>query len=329
MSSEKVIAAIQKSNSFLIITHANSEGDALGSEIALCLMLRSMGKKAVIINEDPVPEEYAFLPNADLVQTFHARHLKNSYDAYILVDCAEFSRSGELARMPFAGKPVINIDHHISNTNFGTVNWVDPDASSASEMIYRLFKKMNVSFTRETAMLLYVGIMTDTGSFKYSNTSAATLAAASELVGCGIDVASVHRKIYESVPLNDMVFLLKLLPTMKSALRGKIVWFTVRAAAFKKQSVTFDLSEHLLGFARSIKGVEAVAVFKENLGVKNEIRINLRSQGRVDVNALARMFGGGGHKTASGATVRGTLVSVERNVVRAIRAAVEAVGSSS
>ncbi|HNX81637.1 MAG TPA: bifunctional oligoribonuclease/PAP phosphatase NrnA [Candidatus Omnitrophota bacterium] len=329
MSIEHVIAAIQKNNNFLVITHANSEGDALGSELALCLLLRSMGKKAVIINEDPVPEEYAFLPNADLVQTFHERYLKSSFDAYILVDCAELSRCGELARMPFDAKPVINIDHHISNTNFGTVNWVDPVASSASEMVYRLYKKMEAPFTYETAMQLYVGIMTDTGSFKYSNTLAATHAAAAELIASGIDVAKVHRQVYESVPLKDMVFLSKLLPALKTSLHGKIIWFSVKASALKKQSTSFDLSEHLLAFGRSVRGVEVVAVFKENLGVKNEIRINLRSQGSVDVNAIARSFGGGGHTTASGATARGKISVVERNVVRAIRTAVEALGNPS
>ncbi len=170
MSIEKVIAQIRKHNNFLIITHANSEGDALGSELALCLLLRGIGKKVTLVNEDPVPAEYAFLPGADLVQTFRERYRRKTFGAYIFVDCAELSRSGSLAHMPFAGKPVINIDHHISNTNFGTVNWVDPDASSASEMVYRLYKKMGIAFTRESALQLYVGIMTDTGSFKYSNT---------------------------------------------------------------------------------------------------------------------------------------------------------------
>jgi phosphoesterase RecJ-like protein len=186
-------------------------------------------------------------------------------------------------------------------------------------MIYKLYKKLCLSLDRDTALLLYVGILTDTGSFHYPNTTSFTHKAVSELLRYNLDIIQIYKNIYENIPLADIKLLSRILPHMRISAGGKLAWFQVKRNMLKKRRLSFDLTENLLGFARTIKGVEVVVLFKENLGVKDEIRVNLRSQGKIDVNKIASLFGGGGHKTASGATVRGKIDYVRRKVLTKIK----------
>jgi phosphoesterase RecJ-like protein len=254
-----------------------------------------------------------------------------AFDCFVAVDCSDERRTGEVYRLngdpggAGARKPILNIDHHISNGFFGTVNWVDPQASCACEMVYELYKRLGVALDKKAALALYAGIVTDTGSFRYTNTSAHTHAVASELIACGVPVAAIYRSIYASIPLEDLRLLLRVLPTMKVELGGKVVWFQLRKELLKKAgAVTIDLGESVLNFGRSLKDVEVVILFKENLTRQNEVRVNFRSQGAIDVNQIARAFGGGGHKTASGCTVKGALDALRRRVLQKVRQAVYA-----
>jgi phosphoesterase RecJ-like protein len=186
-------------------------------------------------------------------------------------------------------------------------------------MIYKLYKKLGLSLDRETALCLYVGMLTDTGSFRYPNTTSFTHKAVSGLLRYNLDIPEIYKNIYENIPLEDLRLLSKILPEMRIAADGKIAWFQLKRNILKNKKLSFDLTENLLGFARVIKDVEAMALFKENLGVKDEVRVNLRSRGEVDVNKIAQFFGGGGHKTASGATVRGKIDQVRRKVLAKIK----------
>jgi phosphoesterase RecJ-like protein len=174
-------------------------------------------------------------------------------------------------------------------------------------------------FDRDTALCLYAGILADTSSFRYSNTSPATHKAAAELLKYNLDVPFIYQSIYENIPFQDMRLLIRILPKIGRAAAGRIAWFQIKQKLLKNKKISFDLTDHVLSFGRAIKDVEVVALFKENLGVKNEIRINLRSQGKVDVNKIAAYFGGGGHKTASGATVCGKIEQVRRRVLAKIK----------
>jgi phosphoesterase RecJ-like protein len=204
--------------------------------------------------------------------------------------------------------------------NFGDVNWIDPRASSCSEMIYRLHDALGLLMDRDTAVLLYTGILTDTGSFRYTNTTCFTHKVVSELLKFNLDIPKIYKSIYEDIPFEDMKLLARILPAVRREANGKVIWFQIKHNMLRNKKLSFDLSEHILAFGRAIKGAEVVALFKENLGVKNEIRINLRSQGKVDVNKIAQFFGGGGHKTASGATVHGKIDAVRKRVLAKIKA---------
>ncbi len=320
MSLKKIINCIKQENNFLITSHTSPEGDALGSELAFYLMLKKLGKNAWIVNEDPVPDAYGFLPAQEVIKKFGHNTKNIKFDIFAALDCSDLKRTGDVYRLNTRNAKIINIDHHISNINFGTLNWVEPYVSSASEMVYSLYKAMHIPFDNQTAMLLYVGMLTDTGSFRYSNTRSSTHLAVAELLKYDIDVVQIYRNAYENIPLEDIRLLNKIIPSMKVQLEGKVAWFQVNKKVLKEHiDASFDLSEHLLSFARSIKGVEVALLFRENFDTKDEIRVNFRSQGKVDVNKIAACFGGGGHKTASGATVRGKINNVRRQVLNKIK----------
>ena len=321
MSLKKVVECVKRNKRFLITTHTNPEGDALGAELAFYMFLKKMGKSALIINDDSVPATYAFLPHLKNIRQLNHKLKKNKFDCFVILDCSDLARCGEVSKFSKDIKTSINIDHHISNGKFATINWVEPGASSASEMVYKLYKKMHLPLDKDIAMCLYVGMLTDTGSFRYPNTTALTHKTVSELLKFNLNSAQIYKNIYESVPFQDLQLLSKILPNLKVQFNGKVAWVQIRQDLLKGKKISLDLSEHILSFARAIKDVEAVVLFKENLKGKNEIRVNLRSQGKIDVNKIAHFFGGGGHKTASGCTIRGKIDEVRRKVLAKIREA--------
>ena len=177
---------------------------------------------------------------------------------------------------------------------------------------------MHVNIEPETATALYAGIITDTGSFRYPNTGAFTHQAAAELMRCGIDSSAIYRQLYQSIPIAELKILGKILPMIKRAAGGKIAWFSVSQKSLGVTRVDFDLSDQVLAFGRAVEGVEVAVLFRENRKAPEEIRVNLRSHGKVDVSKVASCFSGGGHKTASGCTVTGTLAQVRAKVIRKI-----------
>ncbi len=319
MSLKKAIASIKRNNAFIITSHLNLEGDALGSQIAFYILLKKLGKVAFMVNEDEVPKSYDFLPYSNKIMLFNKGLLKKlAVDCFAILDCSDLSRCGNVSVLS-GDKPTLNIDHHTSNSFFGSVNWVEPRVSSTAQMVYELYKALNVRFDKESALALYVGILTDTGSFRYSNTSGYTHRIVSELMNYKINVTDIYKKIYENMSFKDLKKLLEILPTIKMAEKGKIAWFLIKGNPLKDKNSIFDISENVLSFARAIKGVEVVVLFKENPNKNNEIRMNLRSQGKVDVNRVAGFFGGGGHKTASGATVCGDPSKIRKKVIAKLK----------
>jgi len=319
ISLKKAAAAIRKYKSFLISVHTSPEGDALGSELAFARLIKKLGKQAIIVNEDPLPQEYTFLPDADSIKLYSDKMKIPDFDCMVVLDCSDLSRTGEVAKLNKNKTPVINIDHHISNTKFGDFHAIDATASSASEVVFKFYKEMRVPLDKDTALLLYTGILTDTGSFRYSNTTFFTHKMATELMRFNFDVYQVYRNIYENIPFSDMQLLSKVLSKIHRVSGGRVCWVEIPAKLLRHKQLSFDLTDHILSFLRAIKGTQVSALFKENLGVRNEIRFNLRSTGLVDVNEIAHAFGGGGHKTASGCTASGRLSDVRKKVIAKIR----------
>ncbi len=322
MRLEAIACFIRSHKSFLISVHTNLDGDALGSELAFARLLKKIGKRAMCVNDDDLPYGYDFLPGVRTLRRYRDGMKPGDFDCMAVLDCSDLRRTGKVASL--AGtRDILNIDHHISNSKFGDANLVVPKACCTCELIYALFRHMGIPIDRNSALLLYAGILTDTGSFRYSNTQPSTHRMAAELLATGVRASEVYKKLYASVPYEDVRLLSRILPTMRTDAGGKIVWFQLPRSLFHGRNVvSFDLSESILNFARSVKGVEVALLFKENPG--HEVRVNFRSQGVTDVNRLAAMFGGGGHRTAAGATIRGTsLERARRMVLKKVRASFE------
>jgi phosphoesterase RecJ-like protein len=318
MSLRKVIASIKRNKKFLVTTHLNLEGDALGSEIAFRRLIQRLGKEVYIVNDDQVPSNYDFLPGADKIIKFK-KGLKIEFDCFVILDCADLTRCGSVGTLALETKPILNIDHHTSNTRFGSINWIKPRVSSTARMVYELYKEMGVRLDKEAAVAIYVGILTDTGSFRYSNTTSYTHKIVAELMQYGFNITDIYKRIYENITLRDMKLLTAILPKVRLDGQGRIAWFQIKRELLKGKKIFFDLTEYVLSFARAIKGIEVAVLFKESPIAKNEIRVNLRSQGKVDVNRIAAFFGGGGHKTASGATLRASLTVARKKVLAKIK----------
>lgn len=302
MEISKIKIFLKGHKRFLISAHTSPEGDSLGAQLAFAGALKSTGKSCDIVNSDRYPAEYAFLPGVEGIKT----HPKNrKYSAAIILDCSDISRIGSAANFLEKDLPILNIDHHISNEYFGDINVVDAQASSTCEILYSLFKKLKIKINRDMAVCLYAGIVTDTGSFRYTNTRASTHLAAYNLLKCGVGAAQVFRNIYENMSFSDLKLINKILFNIKKDPTGRVAWVKVTDAMLKKYKPRIDLSDNVLNFIRSIKGIEASLIFREIINDQGRnIRVNLRSKGNVDVNKIAKHFGGGGHKTASGITLR-------------------------
>ena len=314
---KKVVQAIRKHKRFLVTSHVNLEGDALGSQLAMAGLLKNLKKECILYDNDKVPWRFLFLPGVGLVR--NKLNEDEKIDAAIVLDCPNLKRTGKVKKAVEKMKYIINVDHHISNEKFGDVNWVDPDASSAGEMVYRLFKEFKSPITREAALALYISILTDTGSFNYSNTSRLTHEIVSDLLGHGIEPQSVSHFIYENKTLGELRLLGRALKNLKQASGNKIAYITVRKKDFDATKTTPIVCENFVNFARSLKDVEVGAFFREETKGKKRFNVSLRSTGKISVNKIASHFGGGGHKNAAGCVVQGSFEDVKNKVLRRIR----------
>jgi phosphoesterase RecJ-like protein len=307
----KIIEAIKKYNKFLITAHINLEGDSLGSQLGMKVLLESIGKTVIVVDNDPVPDHYKFLPGADEISNDASGRI--DFEAAIVLDCPTLKRAGKVRDLIGKGKFVINVDHHISNEKFGDVNWVDPNASSAGEMVYKIYKGMGVGISKEAALVLYIAILTDTGSFNYENTSSVTHEIAGELLGYGIEPARVSENVYERRSLEDIKLLGMVLATLRVNKGGDVAYLEVTERMLKETGADLLKSEGFVNYARSIDKVKIAIIFKEDKPGK--ISVSFRSKDEADVNKIAAFFGGGGHTKASGCVVEGTLAEVEKKIL--------------
>ena len=328
---KEIIGAIRKNNRFLITAHVNLEGDSLGSQLAMKELLKSIGKEAFILDNDPVPEHYKFLPGAGDVSIDPDKI--TDFEVAVILDCPTLNRVGRIKDViRKKAKLVLNIDHHISNEKFGDINWVEPHASSAGEMVYKLYKEMGVKLTKEVALSLYIAILTDTGSFNYDNTSSVTHEIAGELLGYGLDPAGVSESVYERRSVEDIKLLGLVLATLRVNKEGTVAYLQVTREMLKNTGADMAKSEGLINYARSIDKVRGAVLFKEDLKEKNKINVSFRSKGNgdtVDVNKVASFFGGGGHMRASGCIVTGILEEAKKQVLERVEEALNGRNSHS
>jgi bifunctional oligoribonuclease and PAP phosphatase NrnA len=318
MIKKQILETIKKHKHFLIAAHINPEGDSIGSQLAMANLLRSMGKTVRIVNADNVPKNLMFLPGTDQIETPLDKDQQNiKFDAAIILDCPNLERIGKVRQL-LNKQYIICIDHHISNDRFGDINWIDHKASSAGEMVYGLFETGNIAIDDANALCLYVAIMTDTGSFRYSNTTVKTHQIIADLLSYNLNPTKIYEHIYETKSFEVMKLLAEVLNNLQRSKDGTYVWFRVNDEMLKRNHLKPEATEDFIAFVRMIEGAEVVAYLREiDSGAK--VKISLRSKTDIDVNKIAGHFGGGGHQAASGCVIDANIDQAEKLLLRQIK----------
>jgi phosphoesterase RecJ-like protein len=310
MGMKKVIQAIKKYQRFLLSTHVNPEGDALAGTLALRHLLKRLGKKATIVNADRTPANYQFLPDTGKI-IHKIRNL--DYEVAILLDCPTPDRTGRVREILEKNKPLVNIDHHISNSFFGQINWVEPKSSSVCEMLFHLYQAFGL-LDKKAALYIYVGMLTDTGSFRFENTSCQTHACASQLLSFGLNVPKIYSQIYEQNSLEKLKIFARVLSRMRTRFHDQVVWSKVKNQEWRK--IATEEIEEIVNLLRSLRNTKVAFLLREI--DKQKIKASFRSKNSFDVNRLAANFGGGGHQRASGAVIYTSIARAERMILKAI-----------
>jgi len=309
----RVARALQDASSVAVLAHINPEGDAIGSTLAASLALRAAGKRVGAFNVDPVPSNLRHLPGVDELR----RELPNdeTYACYLVLDSSDLQRTGGLLDGRRPGAMVLNVDHHAGNTRFGDVNWIEPAASSAGEMVYCLLRTAGLPISADAAANLYAAILTDTGGFRYGNTTEESLRVAAELVAAGAVPEAIAQGLTANRVLGEWRLLAEVLAGLTVEANGRVAWIEITTAARQRAGVGLEVAEDFIEYPRNLAGVRIAVAFKELSA--DEVRASFRSSGTVDVAALASSFGGGGHRNAAGCTVHGGLVAAKTAVLRA------------
>jgi phosphoesterase RecJ-like protein len=302
---EQILQLVARSQTILVASHESPDGDAIGSTLALAIALREMGKDVVAYNRDRAPLEYTFLPCYDTV--VNERDESLTFDAGFVLDAGDLNRAGSWIRE--SCKTLVNIDHHPYSQDFGDIYYVDTQACATGVLIYRLLRAAGHCISADVATCIYTAILSDTGSFRYSNANPEAFQVAGELVGFGVDPWSIASGLYESQDEVRLRLLALALPTLRVSSCTLYASVAVTLDMYAATGATANDTDRFINYPRSIRGVE-VAIFFRQLS-KDCFKVGFRSKGNVDVGALARAMGGGGHHNAAGATVDGTLESVQ------------------
>lgn len=300
---------IADGKSFLITTHIDPDGDAVGSVFSLYWVLKYLGKETQVYLRDEVPYRYQFLPGPEHV--VHELPMR-MYDALFVLDCGNLFRTGDGYEKIMGMGTIVSIDHHETNDFFGAVNYVDAGASSTGELLYRLYKSMNIPLSGDIAVNLYTAVFTDTGSLRYDNSSPVAYDICREMVEAGVKPASVSQMVYESHPKERFLLLGEVLGTIQTLDGGKVAIAHVTDDMFKKTGTKREHTDGFSEYIREIKGVE-VAIFMRQTG-KKRYKISMRSKGTVDVARICSGFGGGGHRNAAGCSIDGDISDVKEQL---------------
>jgi phosphoesterase RecJ-like protein len=312
----QVVELIESKSRFAITSHIRPDGDSLGSSLGLYWLLRALDKDAEVIMRDPVPHAYQKLPGTQNVRVTPI--VDRQYDAVFVIECSDITRPGLI---DLEKQFVVNIDHHSTTALFGTINWIDSTASAVGEMIYNLCKATGVRVTKEIAECVYTALITDTGSFHYSNTSERTFKVASELVRAGVKPAKISQAVYSSYPWSKIELLREVLSTARRDESGRVAWMRQTLEMQERAGAADEDGDGFVNYPLTVGEVEAVALLKEC--APGVYRTSLRSKGDINVARIAEKFGGGGHRNAAGCTLRGDWDEAEGTIVRLLLDAVE------
>lgn len=311
---------LKKSSNVLLASHIHPDGDAVSAALAMAAGLLYHGKQVTVYNEHPVPQAYTFLPKSEMfVNTIQDTSV---FDTVIVLDCSKISRTGHLASAIASIPMLINIDHHCSNESFGHFRLVECDASASAEIVYRLLKEMAVPITTDIAYAIYTGIITDTASFSFTNSTSAAFAICGEMVEAGVDPQVVSKNVYITYSAERIQLMKMVLDTFVVSDNRKVSFMVVTREMIKKSGMLPENVGRVVNYAKHIENVKvsALALEEENhsRGLPancSNFHVSLRSDGSVDVSKIALAFGGGGHNRASGFNIATTLEGVRETIL--------------
>jgi len=314
-SFDEISKVLQKNNNFLITSHTNLDGDGIGSELALYSILKKLKKKPIILNQGKLPKIYDFLPGVNKVQYLKDDYIDTkSIDVGIALDCSNVKRMGKTYEILKNIKTIINIDHHTSNENFGDLNYVDNSVSSVGEIIYELIKSINIDLIdKDISTCLFAAIMTDTGSFRYSNVSSKTFKIASDLTSFGIKPHLIAANIYNRNTYPGLKLLGEALSTLEVDNSSYVSWLTITRKMLNNTKANDEEIEGIIDVATSLDNTEVSILFRETKDKK--IKISFRSKGNFDVNKFAGKFNGGGHPNAAGCLCSGKMYKIKEKIL--------------
>jgi len=313
----RVADEIRRRQRFVLSSHVRPDGDAIGSQLAMAFALWQLGKDVRLVNRDAPPGPLRVFPGVSKIEV--AERIDDPGDAVIVMECGDLSRTGVEG---FDRGFVINIDHHLGNTNYGSLNWFDASAAACGEMVFGLVKELGAELTREIATHVYIAILTDTGSFHYSSISPRTFDICRQCVEAGIDPPAIAGAVFDSNHLGRLKLFGAVLSKMELDASGRVATIYVDQQLAHECGGTYEDTEGIVNLPLTVKEIEAVAFFKE--AGPGDWRVSMRSKGEVDVNVVAKEFGGGGHKNASGCSAKGRLEELkllfERKLLQQIEA---------
>ena len=312
--------AIRTRQRFVITSHVRPDGDAIGSSLAMAFALRDLGKEVRVVSHDPPPAPMTVFPGVSDIEV--TQHVDDPGDAVIVME------SGDLKRTGVGGLDrgfVINIDHHLGNTMYGALNWFDVSAAACGEMVFDLVQELGLPLTKEIATHVYIAILTDTGSFHYSSISPRTFDIARQCMEAGVDPPAVARSIFDSNNLGRLKLFGAVLSKMELDPTGRLATVYVDHKLASDCGGTYEDTEGLINLPLTVKEIQAVVFFKEN--GPDDWRVSMRSKGDVDINAVAKQFGGGGHKNASGCSAAGPIAELKAVFREKITRAIDDAGS--
>ena len=312
----RIVDAIRARHRFVLSSHTRPDGDSIGSQLAMLYALRALGKEAVAINFDPAPPPLMAFPGVPEIRI--APTAEGDFDAALIMECGDLTRTGVYGFERFF---VINIDHHPGNTGYGQINWFDPAAAACAEMVYDLVRALGVPLSLDIATHIYLAILTDTGSFHYSSISPRTFDICRECLEAGVDPVRVARNVYDSNNMGRLKLFGAVLSAMQIDPTGRIAIVYLDHEMARAAGGTYEDTEGLINLPLTVKEIQAVVFFKQHEG--EEYRVSMRSKGPIDIGAVAKEFGGGGHKNAAGCTVTGAIDALQKLFVAKIEHAIE------
>jgi phosphoesterase RecJ-like protein len=314
--------AILARRRFLITSHAKPDGDSIGSQLAMAYALEVLGKEVRVVNADPAPEhymEFPGVPRIEITRELVERTGAQADEALIVMESSDLKRTGVAG---LEGRFTINIDHHQGNTAFGALNWVDESAAACGEMVFDLIEALGVPLTIEIATHVYLAILTDTGSFHYSNLTPKTFDICRRTTEAGVNPAAMARRVFDQNSFGKLKLIGALLAEMDLLDGGRLAAMYLNDEILNATGTTYNDTEGLINLPLTAKEIRAVVFFK--LGADGDIHISMRSKYDVDVRAIAARHGGGGHKNAAGFKLRGPLTAVRDGILQEVAGAIAA-----